>query len=128
MSVSGLNKRQINCFVCILQACCALVLQPVVDTAEVLAHLAAAELIHLAHYTVQEIAVVADEYDCSFECLQGFLEHVLAAHVEVVGRLVEYEQVNRFEQQADHCQPAALTAGEHFHAFVDGFAAEHECT
>ena len=44
----------------------------------------------------------------------------------MVGRLVEYQQVNRFEQQADHSQTAALAAAEHLHLLVAGFTSKHE--
>ena len=71
--------------------------EEVVDAAEVLAHLAAAELIDLADQPVEEVAVVADEYDSAVEIAQGCLEDVLGLHVEVVGRLVENEEVARLQ-------------------------------
>ena len=52
----------------------------------------------------------------------------LGAHVEVVGRLVEDEQIDRLEQQPYHGQPRALATREHLHLLVRRFAAKHEGT
>ena len=46
----------------------------------------------------------------------------------MVGRLVEYQQVHGFEQQAYHGQTTALAAAEHLHTLIGSLAAEHECT
>ena len=46
----------------------------------------------------------------------------------MVRRLVENEQVHGFEQQANHRQPTALTARQHFYALIALLAAEHKCT
>ena len=91
-----------------------------------LAHLAAAKLIDLGHQAVEELTVVRDDDSGAVEGLDGFLEHVFRGHIEVVGGLVENQEVDGFQQQADHGQTAALTATEHFYALLRGFAAKHK--
>ena len=46
----------------------------------------------------------------------------------MVGRLVEYQQVDRLKQQAYHGQAASFATAEHLHLFLRFFASEHECT
>ena len=60
------------------------------------------------------------------EGLQRGFEHIFGLHVEVVGRLIEDQQVTGFEQQSDHCQTASFTSAEHFHFLFGGLTAEHE--
>ena len=55
-------------------------------------------------------------------------EHVLGGHVEVVGGLVEDEQVDGLQQQADHRQARPLAAGEHADELLRGLAAKHKGT
>ena len=57
-------------------------------------HLAAAKFIDLCDQSVEEVAVVAHEDDGAVELADGFFEHVLGAHVQVVGGLVENQQVD----------------------------------
>ena len=64
--------------------------------------------------------------DGAVEVAYGGLEHVLGAHVQVVGGLVEDEEVHRLEQQLDHGQAAALAAREHLDLLVRRLAAKHE--
>ena len=79
-------------------------LYPVVDTAQILADVAAAKLIDLADEAVQELAVVRDDDGRTVKGLDSLLQHVFRHHVEVVRRLVENEEVDRLQQQAYHCQ------------------------
>ena len=102
--------------------------EEIVDAAEVLADLSSAKLVDFLHEAVKEVAVVAHHNDRAVEGEDGFLEHVLGAHVEVVRGFVEDEEVDGLEQQLDHGQARALAAREHFHLLVRGFAAEHEGT
>ncbi len=44
----------------------------------------------------------------------------------MVGRLVEHQQIARFEHHAGHRQPGPFTAREHLHLLVDVLAAEQE--
>ena len=64
-------------------------LQPVVDSAEVLAYLSSTELIDLRDKAVEELAVVGDDDRRAVESSDGFLQHVLRLHIEMVRRLIE---------------------------------------
>ena len=103
-------------------------IQPVVDTTQMLPDLTAAELIHLGDQSVQELTVVADDDGRAVESLDGLFQHVLRGHVQVVGRLVEYQQVHRFQQQTYHGQTTAFAAAEHLDTLVTLLAAKHEST
>ena len=92
-----MTKRKINRFVRILNACGALVLQPVIDTAQMFPHGATAKLIDFAHDTIEEISVMAHQYHCAVKCLQGLFQYILAAHIQMVGRLVKDKQINRLQ-------------------------------
>ena len=86
-----------------------------------------AELIDFAHQAVEEVAVVADDNQCAVEVHQRLLQDILGLEVEVVGGLVQNEQVHGFEQQLDHGQAGAFAAGEHLDLLHRGFGtAEHE--
>ena len=65
------------------------------------------------HDAVEEVAVVADEDDGAGIVAQHFLQHVERLEVEIVGRLVEHQQVRGLGQRARQHQPAALAAREH---------------
>ena len=54
----------------------------------------------LIHQSVEEISVVADDEDGAVVVLYRLLEHSLAAEVEVVGRLIEDEEVGGGEEEA----------------------------
>ena len=102
--------------------------QIVVDAAQMLAYLSATKLIHLVYQSVEELTVVAHDDGCSIEGLDGFLENILRLHVEMVGWLIENQEVDRLEQQLDHRQSAALAATEHLDILLGGLAAKHECS
>ena len=53
---------------------------------------------------------MAHHYDRAVKLLDGVLEYIFGLHVKVVGRLVEYEQIDRFEKQTYHGQTRFLTA------------------
>ena len=57
----------------------------------------ATELIYLRHQTVEELTVVTHHDNRTVERLDGFLQHILRLHVEVVGGLIENQQVHRFK-------------------------------
>jgi len=101
--------------------------QEIVYASKVFPYLSAAELVNLGYKAVEEIAVVA-YYDCrSVESAYGLFQHVFRAHVEVVGRLVENQEVYRLEQQTYHGKTAAFSSREELYVFVACLAAEHEC-
>ena len=93
-----------------------------------LAHFAAAELIDFRHEAVEEVTVVADDNERAVKILQCLLEHVFRAQIEVVGRLVENEQIEGFEQEFENGQARTLTARKHFHLLRSFLAAEHKGT
>ena len=64
----------------------------------------ARELEHAVGEAAEECAVVRDEEHRSFEIVQRFDEHFFRREVEVVGRLVEHEEVRRIEEHARHHQ------------------------
>ena len=90
------------------------------------AHLAATEFVHLADEAVEEFAVVAYDDGCAVKGEYCLLKHFFRGNVKMVGRLVEDEQVDGFEQQLDHCQSAAFASREHLHLLVYILATEHE--
>ena len=57
----------------------------------------ATELIYLRYQTIEELTVVTHHNNRTVERLNGFLQHILRLHVEVVGGLIENQQVHRFE-------------------------------
>ena len=93
---------------------------------DVFFHAPVCELEHLIRQPGEEVAVVGDDDDCALEAAQGFLEDVLGAHIEVVGRLVEQEDVVGFEQEAHHSEARAFAAGEDAHLLVHVVAGEEE--
>ena len=76
-------------------------------------NLAAAKLIDLIYQTIEEFTIVAHDDGCSIESLNGFFQHILRLHVEVVGRLIENEEIHRFEQELDHSQSATLASTQY---------------
>uniref|UniRef100_A0A6J7PBT6 Unannotated protein n=1 Tax=freshwater metagenome TaxID=449393 RepID=A0A6J7PBT6_9ZZZZ len=73
-------------------------------------------------HVVEEVAVVGDGDDGAGVVLQEALQPVDALGVEVVGGLVEQEQIRAGEQQATQGNPASLATGERGHVGVVGWA------
>ena len=73
---------------------------------------AAVELEDPLGHVVQEVPVVGDRDDGAGVLGQVLLQPLHALRVEVVGRLVEQQQVGLLQQQLAQRDPAALTAGE----------------
>ena len=99
---------------------------PVIYSSKVFAHLASAKLVDTLHEAVEEIAVVAHDYHRAVEIAYGLLQNVLGFEVEVVGGLVEDEQVYGFQQQFYHGQTGALASGKELHLLLRSLATEHE--
>ena len=74
-----------------------LLLEELVDAAQVLAHSAAAELIDFRHQSVKEITVVAHHDERAVKVAQRLFENILGLEIKVVGGLVENKQIDRFE-------------------------------
>ncbi len=75
---------------------------------------------------VDEVAVVRDEEDGAGEVGDGFEQDVLGAEVEVVGGLVEQQQVRGRDEHLGHGVAVALAAGEDAEFLEDVVAGEHE--
>ena len=56
---------------------------------------------------------MADENYGAFVIAEHFFQHVEGFEIEIVGRLVQHQQVGRLCQRARQHQPAALAAGEY---------------
>ena len=65
---------------------------------------------HVRGHAVEEPAVVRDDYGTAGKRQQGLLERAEGIDVEVVGRLVEEQQVAARAQELGHVQPVALAA------------------
>ena len=101
-------------------------LKEIVYAAQILLHAAVAELIYTVDDTVQKVAVVRHHDHRAVILLQGALQDILRAHVHVVRRLVEYQQVARLEHHARHGQTRPLASGQHTHLLVYILAAEQK--
>ena len=75
---------------------------------------------------VDEVAVVGDEEDGAGEVADGVEEDVFGAEIEVVGGLVEEEEVRGRDEHLGHGVAVALAAGEDAEFFEDVVAGEHE--
>ena len=85
---------------------------------------AAIELENPARDVVEEVAIVGDDEDRARIGAQMPLEPVDGLGVEMVGRLVEQEEVGLLEQEAAKGDAAALAARKRRHLRVVGRAAE----
>ena len=92
-------------------------------------HFLVAKLIHLRYETVQEITIVGYDNQCAIEIHQGLLQNIFRLHVEVVGRFVQYQEVNGFEQKLDHRQTGTFTTAQHLYLLHGSLGAtEHKRT
>ena len=69
---------------------------------------------------VEEPAVVADDHGAAAEVEQRLLQGPQRVHVEVVGRLVEQQQVAAAAQQLGQVDAVALAAGQLATTFAAG--------
>ena len=86
------------------------------------------ELINLADKTIEEITVVTNYDERSVEIEQGLFQHILGLQVEVVGRLIENQQIHRLQQQFENGKAGALTSRQYFHLLGRILSAKHECS
>src|SRR5436190_9425398 len=89
----------------------AMALEPIAVAARVTAHFA----VILEHERarddrVEEIAVVADDEQCAVVFDEAFLERFQRLNIEVVGRLVEHEQIRRPREELRKDHAVALAA------------------
>ena len=71
-----------------------------------------------------EIAVVRDEQQGALKFFQRLFQRLACKQVEVVGRLVQHEEVCLFRFQKDERKLGALAARKALHLFVDVLVAE----
>ena len=76
-----------------------------------------AEFVDFCYQAVQEITVVRHHNQRTVEVEQRLFQDIFRFHVQMVGRLVENQQVDRFEQQLDHRQARALSTRQNLHLF-----------
>ena len=90
----------------------ALLLHVVVVIAQVLLDAFRAHLQHPAAHPVDKVPVVGHGEDGAGEIVQGVLQHFPGVHVQVVGGLVQQQQVIPPQHQLGQGHPAPLAAGQ----------------
>ncbi len=100
--------------------------QEILVVAEIGGGLPAGDLDHPCRQGIDEVAVVGDENQRPLIALERIEQDFLGLQVEVVGRLVEEQQVGGLEQQDGQGQAVALAAGEDTDLLVDIVAMEEE--
>ena len=86
------------------------------------------KLIHLIYQAIQEFTVVGYHYHRSIESFDRLFQHILRTHIQVVGRLIQHKEVDRFQQQSYHRQTGSFTTRQHLHLLVGGLTSKHERT
>ena len=71
---------------------------------------------------------MTDNYHRTVKIADSFLQHILRAHVEMIRRFIENQEIHRFQQQLNHGKTGTLSAGKHFHLLVRSLATKHECS
>ena len=66
----------------------------------------------MLHGPVEEMAVVADNYQAAAVAGEILFEYVQGHDVEVVGRLVENQQIRIPHQYGEQVEPAPFATGE----------------
>lgn len=69
---------------------------------------------------------MADDDGGTVESLDGFLQHILGRHVQMVGGLIENQEVDGFQQQTDHCQSTAFPAAKNLHLLIRSLSTKHK--
>ena len=69
---------------------------------------------------------MADQQQGAVELEQALLEQVQGLHVEIVGRLVEHQQIAGTREQSRQQQPVALAAGQGAHRLARALRLEQE--
>ena len=57
-----------------------------------------AELVHLGYKSVQEVTVVRYNNQSSVEILQRTFQDIFCLHVQVIGGLIQNQQIHRLQQ------------------------------
>jgi hypothetical protein len=83
--------------------------------ARIAAQLLLVDVDHGGHHRVEEVAVVRDDEQGPRVAFEPFLEPDDGVEVEVVGRLVEQQEIRGAHQRLREIEPHAPTAGEARH-------------
>ena len=82
--------------------------------------LAIADVNDAVGHSAYQVLVVADQHDGAGEVLQGVLEHVHRADVQVVGGLVQAQECLGGHKHLGQCQTRLFAAGEDADLLLDG--------
>ena len=88
--------------------------------------LAVFQMHHVVHHRIEEVAVVGDQHQSAGITLEPLFQPEDGVQVEVVGRLVEQQQVGRAHQRLRQVQAHPPTAGEITDPALHLLAAEAE--
>ena len=96
------------------------------DIALELMEFAIAELVEHIGEPLEEIAVVGNQDECARVLEERVFEDILRIHVEMVGGLVEYQEIGGSEEEFGEGETCLLATGEHLHLLVDVLLVEEE--
>ena len=82
----------------LLQAFHLLRFQEFIDAAKMLFHFLVAEFIHLTHQPVKEITVMGYHDKRTVKVKLSLYQDIFCHHDEVIGRLIENQQIDRFKK------------------------------
>ena len=91
-----------------------------------LTHPLVAKFKNFGGQSIQEVSIVRHQDERAIKSLEGILDDVLSLHVEVVGRFIENQKIDRLQKELDHSQTGFFTTRKHLHFFVDVVAFKHE--
>ena len=80
----------------------------------------------MVHYLIHEIAVVAHHDDTSLEVLQILFQHLQRHDIQVVRRLVEYQEVRIPHQYRTQVQPSPFSSAQLIYVAVLGFRSKQK--
>ena len=99
-----------------------LFVKELLDVPDVLLQSRRRDLVHQLGHVAQKVAVVGHHHQRAIEGLKRLLEHGLALQIQVVGRLVQDQDVVRVEEQFAQGQPCLLSARQHLDLLVHVFS------
>src|SRR3972149_1448436 len=73
---------------------------------------------HVCSDTVEEPAVMADDYGTACKILQGLFKGTHGVYVQVIGRFIKQKDIGLFLQHAGEMDAVSLTSGEHRDLFL----------
>ena len=65
---------------------------------------------------------------CAVKSTDGLFQHIFRSHIQMIGRLVENQQIDGLQEQAYHSQSATLSTTEHLHFLIRLLATKHKGT